>query len=230
MQQTERKRNDGIWYIYNKQAKPRDRDLIEDWTSSINTLLIFAGILSAVLTALCVESQKLLQEDPLDSINTLMKYSVVRQLNSSVPPPSFEPFRPLIWVKYMNALFFSSLTCSMIASMGAVTCLQWVKEYDAGVHDAMEPEDRALRNHYRYRATDKWGMGTMIACLPVVIYISVALFFGGLVTWFWHVNQDIAWIPLGGVVIWVVLYWITTSLAVIFPSAPFKTPVSKAMY
>ncbi|PVF93968.1 hypothetical protein CPB86DRAFT_714200, partial [Serendipita vermifera] len=218
-----------IWQVYNKQAESRDEALVKSWFSSLDSLLLFAGIFSAVLTALCVESQKLLQEDPLDSINNLMKFMVARELNATTPFHSPSPFEPYPWAVRVNGCFFASLTSSMVAAMGAVTCLQWVGEYDVDLEDASKIEDRALRSHYRFRATREWLMTPIIAMLPIFLYISVILFFVGLVIWFWHVNQTIALIPLVGVLFWASTYMITTLLAVFFPSAPFKTPLSRAL-
>ncbi|PVF93955.1 hypothetical protein CPB86DRAFT_714206, partial [Serendipita vermifera] len=218
-----------VWHIYNKRAKARDEMLLKDWGSTLNSLLIFAGIFAAVLTALCVESQKLLQEDPLESINDLMKFMVARELNASAPfrPPALFEASP--WAVAVNGCFFASLTSSMVAAMAAVTCLQWVGEYDARLDDGSKPEDRALQRHYRYLAAKKWLMGSIIAMLPIMVYLTVILFFIGLIVWFWHINRQIALIPLVGISFWGGTYLITTILAAIYPSSPFKTQLSRAL-
>jgi hypothetical protein len=90
----------------------------------VYSYLVKAGIFAAVLTALCVESQKLLQEDPLNSINDLMKFMVARELNASTPFQPRAPFEADSWAVTVNGCFFASLTSAMVAAMGAVTCLQ----------------------------------------------------------------------------------------------------------
>jgi hypothetical protein len=159
-----------------------------------------------------------------------MKFMVAREINSTTPFQPSSPFEPYPWAIQVNGCFFASLTCSMVAAMGAVTCLQWVGEYDVDLEDASKIEDRALRSHYRFRATREWFMNPIIAMLPIFLYVAVVLFFSGLIIWFWHVNRTIALIPLVGMLFWASAYMITTFLAVFFPSAPFKTPLSKAIF
>src|SRR5277367_6203977 len=87
------------------------------------------------------------------------------------------PFTPPIWALYVNWLFFASLTTSILAALAAVTCLQWVAEYDADFKGGSTAKQRALRRHYRYRAVQVWKIDQMIAILPIILYVSVVLFF-----------------------------------------------------
>jgi hypothetical protein len=73
-------------------------------------------------------------------------------------------------------------------------------------------------------------MGSIIAMLPIMVYLTVILFFIGLILWFWHVNRQIALIPLVGISFWGGSYFITTVLAAIYPSSPFKTQLSRALF
>lgn len=146
------------------------------------------------------------------------------------PPPPREPFIPPDWAITVNGFFFTSLTTSILAAVGSVTCLQWVGEYDAGLEAASTPENRALRWHHRYRATDQWYMRHMIASLAIVLYISVGFFLVGLSSWFWHLHPQLVAIPLTGLLIWSTGYVSTTLMAVFHPAAPYRTAVSKALF
>ncbi|PVG04775.1 hypothetical protein CPB86DRAFT_771416 [Serendipita vermifera] len=218
-----------IWQIYNYRAKLRDKTLLKDWESSIHSLLLFSGIFSAVLTALCVESRKMLEPDRLDSIFDTLQYIAQRDTIHPPPLPSND-FKAPEWAVDVNTAFFASLTCSMVAALFSVTCLAWVGEYDAGLEEASRPEDGALRRHYRYRGTTNWFMDVVIAFLPMLLYTSVLLFFKGLIIWFDHVNPTVKKIPYIGVLIWASVYVGTTLLAIFWPSAPFRTPLSKLLY
>lgn len=223
-------RSSTVWELYNEKAKIRDKALLKDWDSSINSLLLFAAIFAAVLTALCVESRKLLEPDLLLSIDRTLLYMAQQSNDPSTPPPSREPFVPPDWAVTVNGFFFTSLTTSILAAVGAVTCLQWVGEYDAGLEAASTPEHRALRWHYRYRATDQWYMRHMIASLAVILYVSVGFFLVGLSSWFWHLHPQLVAIPLTGLLIWATGYVSTTLMAVFHPAAPYRTAVSKALF
>jgi hypothetical protein len=235
-----------IWQFYNERARLRDKTLLKDWESSIHSLLLFvsiastifgaqpltinqSGIFSAVLTALCVESRKMLEKDRLDSIYDILRYMATKDAVNPLPFPS-EHFKPDDWAVAVNTAFFASLTSSMVSALFSVTCLAWVGEYDAGLEEASKPEDAALRRHYRYRGTTNWFMGHLIAFLPMLLYASVILFFKGLVIWFNHVNNNIQKIPFAGILIWASVYVGTTLLAIFWPSAPFRTPLSKLLY
>jgi Family of unknown function (DUF6535) len=190
-----------------------------------------AAIFAAVLTALCVESRRLLEPEPLESIQKILFYIALGSSDPSLlPPPPGTPFEPPDWAIVVNGLFFTSLTTSILAAVGAVTCLQWVGEYDAGLEAASTPEMRALRWHYRYRGIEQWYMRHMIASLPIILYISVAFFFTGLTVWFYHLQYRLALIPLGGLLIWTIGYAATTFMAVFYPSAPYRTALSKALF
>jgi hypothetical protein len=70
----------------------------------------------------------------------------------------------------------------------------------------------------------------MIASLPIILYISVAFFLTGLAVWFFHLQHRLAIIPLAGLLIWTTGYAITTIMAAFFPSAPYRTALSKALF
>ena len=184
-----------------------------------------------MLTALCVESRKLLEPDPLSAIEKTLLYIAERNNDPTARAPSPpDAFVPEDWAVVVNGFFFTSLTTSILAAVGAVTCLQWVGEYDAGLEAASTPKHRALRCHYRYRSIDQWYMRHMIASLPIILYLAVGFFFTGLTVWFWHLYTRLSFIPLMGLIIWASGYIITTAMAALRPSAPYRTAVSKALF
>jgi hypothetical protein len=172
----------------------------------------------------------MLEKDRLDSIYDILRYMAQKDLIDPLPFPS-DHFQPEQWQVDVNMAFFASLTSSMVAALFSVTCLAWAGEYDAGLEEASKPQDSALRRHYRYRGTTHWFMGYLIAFLPMLLYASVLLFFKGLIIWFNHVNDNnVKKIPFAGVLIWAFVYVGTTLLALFWPSAPFRTPLSKLLY
>ncbi|TFY69957.1 hypothetical protein EVG20_g2923 [Dentipellis fragilis] len=55
--------NARVWKVYLDEAKMMDDDMVEAWRDTIDLLLIFAGLFSAVVTTLVVQSSQSLQPD-----------------------------------------------------------------------------------------------------------------------------------------------------------------------
>lgn len=174
--------NTTAWEVYNSRAMTIDGELIKDWNDSLNTLLIFAALYSAVLTAFIIESMRLLQEDPAIVTRDVLLAISNQLANNTIP--AFEPttFVAPAYAIRINYYFFLSISSSLIAALGAVLALQWVGSYDAGLNQS-SPQDRALQRHFRYLGVDKWKMVQIIAFLPGLIFISLFLFFVGLAEW-----------------------------------------------
>ncbi|KIM25644.1 hypothetical protein M408DRAFT_73944, partial [Serendipita vermifera MAFF 305830] len=112
--------NTTAWEIYNDRASTYDREMIKDWNESLNTLLIFAALYSAVLTAFIIESMKLLQEDVTETTRDILLV-ITRQLaNTSAEPFKPEPFVAPDYAVRVNYYFFTSISCSLVAALGAV--------------------------------------------------------------------------------------------------------------
>lgn len=219
------------WDVYNNEAKKVDTELVKDWMSSLNSLLIFAAIFAAVLTAFIVESKKLLEQDPTSVMADVMIFytnNVANGTHTAYVPPEFQPTVVAISV---NCLFFASLSVSLVAALASVIALQWVADYDAAItRGGSSPEDRAKRRQFRYAGVISWKMGEVIAALPLLLYCSVILFFIGLVQWMWNVHPFVGAIVSVGAGIAALFYGSSTMLSVMFVSAPFRTPLSRWIY
>ncbi|EIW55553.1 uncharacterized protein TRAVEDRAFT_86592, partial [Trametes versicolor FP-101664 SS1] len=69
------------WAACAKALREYDEDMIQDWKEEIDTLLVFAGLFSAILTAFNIESYKLLQQQPEDATAAILT-QISAQLNS----------------------------------------------------------------------------------------------------------------------------------------------------
>ncbi|PVF97762.1 hypothetical protein CPB86DRAFT_413646 [Serendipita vermifera] len=215
-----------VWEVYNHKALEVDREMIKDWNDSLNTLLIFTALYSAVLTAFIIESMKLLEEDPAETTRDILLI-VSRQLaNSSFPAFEPSPYEAPPFAIVVNGLFFASLSCALIAALLAVLALQWVANYDMGLNTS-SLEKRVLQRHMRLMGIRKWKMSELIASLPLLIFVALFLFFIGIADWLWHMNRAISGIVIGGIGIGFLLYTITNLISMINVDAPFRTPLSK---
>ncbi|CAG8452991.1 9392_t:CDS:2 [Acaulospora colombiana] len=216
------------WEIYNHKAAEVDREMIKDWNNSLNTLLIFTALYSAVLTAFIIESMKLLHEDPTETTRNILIIISKQLSNNSLP--AFEPiaYQTPQYAVVVNALFFTSLSCALIAALSAVLALQWVANYDMGLNTS-SARKRALQRHVRFRGVEKWRMAEFIASLPLLIFMALFLFFIGIADWLWHMNRAISGIVIGGIGIGCLLYTVTNLISITNVVAPFRTPISKEL-
>ncbi|PVF95534.1 hypothetical protein CPB86DRAFT_710945 [Serendipita vermifera] len=230
----EDRKENTVWDVYNNEARKVDIELVKDWSENLNSLLVFAAIFAAVLTAFVIESKSLLEPDQGEILVDLaiLFFNELRNAssatNATISRPDFTPTSEAITI---NCLLFGSLGASLFAALASVVALQWVGDYDAAItRGGSSPEDRAKRRQFHYAGVVDWKMGEIIALLPVLLYASVALFWAGLVLWIWTVHRTVAAVVMGGTVLAAVFYVTTTLLAAIFVSSPFRTPLSRGVY
>ncbi|KAJ6457639.1 hypothetical protein C8R45DRAFT_844209 [Mycena sanguinolenta] len=92
--------NARVWWAYNDEANAYDTDWINALADSLDILLVFAGLFSAVLTTFVAQTSQSL----------------------SVQSPSAND----LWV---NGLWFTSLTISLCVALFAVLSKQWLRQY-----------------------------------------------------------------------------------------------------
>jgi hypothetical protein len=171
---------------------------------------------------------KLLEEDPAETTRDIL-YTISQQLaNSSIPAFPQVNYETPQYAVVVNGLFFTSLSCSIIAALLAVLALQWVANYDMGLNTS-SARKRAIQRHIRWKGIETWKMGEIIASLPLLIFVSLFLFFIGIADWLWHLNRAISAIVIGGIGIGCLLYSITNMISIVKLEAPFRTPISKGL-
>ncbi|PVG03071.1 hypothetical protein CPB86DRAFT_822594 [Serendipita vermifera] len=217
------------WEIYNHKASEIDREFIKDCNDSLNTLLIFTALYSAVLTSFIVESMKLLKEDTSDVSRDILLIISKQLANNSFPPFEAADHTVSSYAVVVNGLLFTSLLCALVAALLAVLALQWIASYDMGLNTT-SARKRALQRHLRWMGIKKWKMAEIIASLPLLIFAALFLFFIGVATWLWYLNRTISVIVIGGIGIAILLYAVTNVIGIVYVDAPFRTPISKGLF
>ncbi|KAF9262757.1 hypothetical protein L218DRAFT_973380 [Marasmius fiardii PR-910] len=118
------------WDAVMKLVNDRDEDLVKGYKEDIDTLLVFTGLFSAVVTAFTLESFHWIQDDPVDSTVVLLA-QIAEHLTgqpSPVPSPpiSFAPTSSLI---RMNTFWSISLILALVDALFALLCKQWLREH-----------------------------------------------------------------------------------------------------
>ncbi|KAH8831812.1 hypothetical protein DL96DRAFT_1524757, partial [Flagelloscypha sp. PMI_526] len=177
-----------VFKVYNEVAEEYDRDMIRGFRDTLDSLLIFASLFSAVITTLVVQTAQALPTDQsvitnhlLVDIATLLRANGNATVLAAIPPTSFGPdtstFKTTdVWI---NGLFFASLSLSLATALLSVLAKQWLQAYTAVISGPAK--EIALIRHLRFRGLEKWKMHEIIGTLPLILHASLALFFAGLV-------------------------------------------------
>ncbi|KIM28598.1 hypothetical protein M408DRAFT_38306, partial [Serendipita vermifera MAFF 305830] len=149
-------------------------------------------IFAAVLTAIIIETKRLLQEDVpavmLEVLITLTNNFANGTHQSFTKEPFVAPHDAVV----INCLLFASLGVSLAAALTSVIALQWVADYDSAIaRGGGSPQDEAKRRQLLFGGILFWRMSEIIAALPLLLYGAVILFFAGSIQWVWVVHPTV---------------------------------------
>ncbi|KAI0346849.1 hypothetical protein BDW22DRAFT_1321851, partial [Trametopsis cervina] len=224
------------WGAVAKSIHDVDEQKIKDYKEDIDTILVFAGLYSAVLSALVAISFQSLQPD-LGLIMVLLLTQVATQthsysingefLNSTAPPLDLNTvspnnFQPTTAAKRVNVLWFASLTLSLVSASFGIMVKQWLREYLAG--DNVSPQTHLRIRHYRSPGLEHWHVFGIAALLPLVLQLSLALFFVGLCFFTLDVHTSIGYTTIPLVAGWALLFLAAVFAPSLSPRCPYKIP------
>ncbi|TBU26503.1 hypothetical protein BD311DRAFT_446354 [Dichomitus squalens] len=190
------------WKFCASAVERHYEERLKRWNAELDMLLVFAGLFSTALTAFIVQSYPLLQPDNTDTVvlalaqisNQLQGLSVsppvVNSTQRSVFSPEGVPFKAPDYAIWVNGLWFSSLICTLAASSVAVLVKQWLHQYSQSL-SGMSPDIARLRQ-YRYDSLNRWQVPEIIAALPILLQLALALFLAGLIVLLWNLHPSVA--------------------------------------
>ena len=149
--------------------------------------------------------------------------------NNTLGPFVPQPFTPPPSIITVNVLFFSSLGVILVAAFIAILVRSWIRELDRGLEAISDSKRRALVREYRNQGLLFWKLPQVIALLPILIYISLLLFSSGLVIFLFHVHEPSGVVALTVFLCGAIFYVVTTIIATLDSSAPFRSPISRAL-
>ncbi|CAL1716753.1 unnamed protein product, partial [Somion occarium] len=225
------------WTKVAKILREYDEEKIKDCKEDIDTLLVFAGLFSAVMTAFVIESYKTLQQDPADAA-VLLLLQISQQLRmlavpsvsniTSVPPGPLGDFHATPSNVRINTLWFASLICSLMTASLGILIKQWLHEYTA--HNNRSTRTYLRIRHFRFQGLIDFHVFEIAAFLPMLLQIALGLFFAGLGVFLHLFNDLVAWVAIGLILAW---FSSLTIMSVILPAilsrCPYKLPVLKGV-
>ncbi|KAF9060860.1 hypothetical protein BDP27DRAFT_1236074, partial [Rhodocollybia butyracea] len=174
-----------IWRVYADEAAAFDSDMVGELSDSLDILLVFAGLFSAVLTTFVAQtSQALSQDNTQLSASYLSELTMLVRANgnssaiSNIPLTS-TAFSPAILDLWINGLWFTSLVISLSVALFAVLAKQWLRQYMSITTGT--PREQAIIRQFRFDGLEKWQVQPLIGILPTFLHLALILFFAGLV-------------------------------------------------
>ncbi|KAF9069320.1 hypothetical protein BDP27DRAFT_1265102 [Rhodocollybia butyracea] len=223
-----------VWKVYGDEATAFDNDMIGELSDSLDILLVFAGLFSAVLTTFVAQtSQSLSQDSTQLSVSYLSELTMLVRANtnstaiSNTPPTStaFSPAIPDLWV---NGLWFTGLAISLSVALFAVLAKQWLRQYVSIITGT--PRERALIRQFRFDGLEKWRVQSLIGMLPTLLHLALILFLAGLVIFLIPLSTTMAYI-VGAISVTVVaLYLMATVLPLFTIQCSYRTTLTHLLF
>ncbi|KAK0226645.1 hypothetical protein IW262DRAFT_1543037 [Armillaria fumosa] len=230
--------NARVWRTYVDESKNHDDRMVTESRESVDVLLVFAGLFSAVVSAFVSQTYQNLQADYTQVSASLLFEMVLIQravANGSsldnVPVSSLNPytkFTPAITDVWVNGLWFTSLSLSLTTALVAVLVKQWPHHYIA--LPSGTPQERSHVRQYRYGGFQKWHVFVIVGLLPVLMHLALGIFFVGLTVFLVPLRPSLSWVIGVGTVAAYATYLITIFLPILYPQCPYRTPLSDLAY
>ncbi|KAJ7890907.1 hypothetical protein B0H14DRAFT_3428782 [Mycena olivaceomarginata] len=221
-----------LWAV--SEAEKYDKALLEGWKSDMEGLLIFAGLFSASLTAFVVESYKTLSPDQ-GKITITILAQISRQLEGGPSVPSVD-VSPLIAAGptsaslACNALWFLSLGFSLSCTLIATLVEQWSREFIQSASMWPSPITRTRIFPYLSFGIQRFGMHIMVQFIPLLLHISLLLFFAGLIAFLQPINTGLTALAAVLLVLISAAYGYLTVLPMFSSDSPYRTPLSNMAF
>jgi hypothetical protein len=143
------------------------------------------------------------------------------------PPPPVNTSPPnLNSIIRVNILWLLSFALNITCALMATLVQQWSRQYMELPQRRSVPHDRARVRTYLYTGVQKFGMRRAAETIPMLLHISVFLFFAGLVDFLIPINKTVAWTFFGYTVCFALAYAVMTILPNFFLMCPYRTPLS----
>ncbi|KAI0072020.1 hypothetical protein K474DRAFT_1564297, partial [Panus rudis PR-1116 ss-1] len=197
-----------------------DEGNIKGIKEDMETLLTFAGLFSAALTAFTVESFKQLKPDS-DNATVFLLATIARHLNATVVDQDlFNQFRPTpvtFASRHVNGLWLSSLFLSLVTASLAMLAKQWLREFLA----LRDTPAKFLHRHYGLTV---YRVYEITAFLPLFLQVALIFFLVGLPIFVCATDSLIGWAITCLVTTWLLLYAVSFMLPAFSYTCPYKTP------
>jgi hypothetical protein len=141
---------------------------------------------------------------------------------------TFSPQNYSVWV---NSLWFLSLTLSLICALLATSLQQWARRYIRITQPPrLSPHARARIRAFFSDGLDRSHLTNPVEVLPLLLHLSLFLFFAGLLIYLFNINLTVAIAVACCVGLFAVVYACITLMPFLQHSSPYYTPLSSLVW
>ncbi|KAH9173683.1 hypothetical protein EDB89DRAFT_2228551 [Lactarius sanguifluus] len=226
-----------IFSMYLTHASKFDDEDVENWKGGADDILIFTGLFSATVASLIALSYPNLQQGPNATTEYLLA-QISQQLSSAITngtspvasPPTQSPFSPSVTMVFINSVWFLSLVLSLTCALIATLLQQWARRYRQIIQRNHPPQVRAQIREYFSQGARKFRIFLLVETLPLLLLVSVFLFFSGLVAFAFLANRTVACVAAATVGFCAFSYIALTLMPLKYHDCPYHTPFTSLIW
>ncbi|KAJ7635555.1 hypothetical protein DFH06DRAFT_676237 [Mycena polygramma] len=226
-----KKANNVEWVDCAKATRSFDKDMVGSLRGDMDTLLVFASLFSAVVTAFVIQSYPRLNgASSADTSAMLLRQLLLHAQGGSTgidatasAPLASGVSASSVWI---NGLWFFSLVLSLNTVLGAILAKQWLSEYELVTCSttSISPREQVALRQSTFGSLGRWKVTTIVNYLPVQLICALLLFFAGLVYLVWTLDTTVAIITSILVAFSVIFFLGTSFLPTFFELCAFRSP------
>lgn len=127
----------------------------------------------------------------------------------------------------MNSLWSLSLVISLVGALLATSLQQWARQYIGNTQPKQcSPEKHARRRAFFAGGVDRMHFRRAVEALPLLIHLSLFLFFSGLIIFMRNINHSVYLAIVLAVGLFSAVYVSFTFMPMFWPDSPYNTPLS----
>jgi len=188
-----------LWLMYLSKADDHDAEITELWKGEADSILVFTGLFSSVIATFLSMSYNELSPNAANTTNALLAQISQQLVNISnsqsaatvtvtLTGINSQQFTPSASAIRVNLTWFLSLVLSIVAALNATLFQQWSRRYLELTRHRIEPHKRARTRAYMFHGIESFKMSRLVKATPVVLHLSIFLFFVGLIDFLWNAN------------------------------------------
>ncbi|KAF5340829.1 hypothetical protein D9758_017067 [Tetrapyrgos nigripes] len=210
-----------------------DDEMLKGFRDTLDALLVFAALFSAVVTSFVISTVVNLQPDYTKITaslmleqNLLLRAAGTTTAQQSVSHASVDLDNADVSTKdlWINGLFFASLSLSLATALLSVLVKQWLQAYTLSLPTGNAQECAKIRQ-FRYLGFEKWRVPEIIGLLPIILHASLGLFMVGLSVYVSELHQSLCWIVVSVTGISFLMYFGSIIIPVIHIQCPYRVPI-----
>ncbi|KAI9454503.1 hypothetical protein F5148DRAFT_426246 [Russula earlei] len=223
-----------VWKLYEVETDKYDTELAGTWKGVTDAMLIFTGLFSAVVSAFIIETYKMLLPDNGGATVALLTQLVTQSqpnggnsaTSSAIPSTVTSAFTPSGIAIRINILMFLSLFLSLTCALMSTLIQQWAREYLQYSQLSAPPQKRGRVRAYLFEGLTKFQMRRMVESIPVLLHISVFLFFFAFSEFLRTINHTVGVVARCCVTILLSAYLVLSALPLVVSSSPYQTALT----